>query len=207
VFRLIPAERVFFDLFEKSAGIVHAVSKELVDLLEAFDDLPERAKRIRDLEHAGDEVTHELVERLNTTFITPIDREDIHELACRLDDVTDLVDSVVSRLILYKIREPIEDARLLARCLLHQAGLIVEMTPSLRNPKRADRIRQQCRDVHTQESEADRLEYHALAALFDGGHEPLFVMKWKNLIEELEAATDRCEDVANALEGIVLKNA
>jgi predicted phosphate transport protein (TIGR00153 family) len=207
VFRLIPAERVFFDLFERSAGIGHAVAQQLADLLANFDELPGRAKVIHDLEHEGDEVTHELVERLNTTFITPIDREDIHELSCRLDDVVDLVDSAVSRLALYRISEPIEDAKLLAACLLHSTRLIVEMMPSLRNTKRADRVRQQCRDVHAQESLADQIEYRALASLFEGGHEPLFVMKWKNIIEELETATDRCEDVANAIEGIVLKNA
>jgi predicted phosphate transport protein (TIGR00153 family) len=207
VFRILPAERAFFDLFERSAGLAHQVAKELVDLLASFDDLPERAKRIHDMEHAGDEVTHELVDRLNRTFITPIDREDIHVLAGRLDDIVDLVDSAVSRIVLYKIREPIEDARLLAACLFHATRLIVEMMPSLRSPKRALHIRQQCRDVHAQESEADRIEYHALAALFEGGNEPLFVMKWKNVIEELEAATDRCEDVANTVESIVLKNA
>jgi predicted phosphate transport protein (TIGR00153 family) len=207
VFRLIPAERVFFDLFEKTAGIAHATAQQLAELLEHFDELPARAKVIHDLEHEGDEVTHELVDRLNRTFITPIDREDIHELACRLDDVVDLVDSAVNRLALYKIDEPIDDAKLLGGCLLHATRILVEMMPSLRNTKRAERVRQQCRDVHAQESLADQIEYRALAALFDGGHDPLFVMKWKNIIEELETATDRCEDVANAVEGIVLKNA
>jgi predicted phosphate transport protein (TIGR00153 family) len=207
VFRLIPAERVFFDLFERSAAIGHATAQQLVELLDDFDALPARAKVIHDLEHEGDEVTHELVDRLNKTFITPFDREDIHELSGRLDDVVDLVDSAVSRLALYKVSEPIADARLLGACLLHQTRLIVEMMPSLRNTKRADRVRQQCRDVHAQESLADQIEYRALAALFEGGHDPLFVMKWKNIIEELETATDRAEDVANAIEGIVLKNA
>jgi predicted phosphate transport protein (TIGR00153 family) len=207
VFRLIPAERVFFDLFERQAAVAHEVSAELVALLDRWAERGERAKRIHDIEHAGDALTHELVEKLNTTFITPFDREDIHELAGRLDDVVDLVDSAVGRMVLYKIEEPIEDARLLAGCLFHSTRLIVEMMPSLRNPKRATNVRQQCRDVHSQESEADRVEAHALAALFDGGHDPLFVMKWKNVIEELEAATDRCEDVANAIESIVLKNA
>jgi predicted phosphate transport protein (TIGR00153 family) len=207
VFRLIPAERAFFDLFEKQAAVAHEVSAELVALFERWPERTERAKRIHDLEHAADAVTHDLVEKLNTTFITPFDREDIHELAGRMDDVVDLVDSAVGRMVLYKIETPIEDARLLAGCLFHSTRLIVEMMPSLRHPRASAQVRQQCRDVHSQESEADRIESHALATLFDGGHEPLFVMKWKNVIEELEAATDRCEDVANAIESIVLKNA
>lgn len=206
MFRLIPQERVFFDLFEKSADIAHRGSKALLELLTHFDDLPERAKRVKDIEHEGDEVTHEVIERLNRTFITPIDREDIHELAVRLDDIIDLIDTAVNRLVLYKVKEPIEDARLLARCLVHATGIIVEMMPLMRNMKHADRTRQLCRDVHTQENEADRIEQHAIATLFDGGHDPLYVLKWKNIIEDLEASTDRCEDVANVIEGIVLKN-
>jgi len=177
-----------------------------LELLTRFDDLPERAKRIKDIEHEGDEATHEVVERLNRTFITPIDREDIHELAVRLDDIIDLIDTAVNRILLFKLKEPMEDARLMADCLVHATGIIVEMMPSMRNMKHADEVRRLCRDVHTQENEGDRIEQHALASLFDGTHEPLYVLKWKNIIEDLEASTDRCEDVANVIEGIVLKN-
>jgi predicted phosphate transport protein (TIGR00153 family) len=207
MFRLIPQETAFFELFEKQADVAHRGAKELLDLLTAFDDLAMRAKRVKDIEHEGDEVTHEVIEKLNRTFITPIDREDIHELAVRLDDIIDLMDTAVNRIFLYKVREPIEEARALARCLVHATGIILEMLPLMRNVKNADRVRQLCRDVHTQENEADRIEQQALASLFDGGHEPLYVMKWKNIIEDLEASTDRCEDVANVIEGIVLKNA
>ncbi len=206
MFRLIPQETLFFDLFEKQADVAHRGAKELLDLLVAFDDLPMRAKRVKDIEHEGDEATHEVVERLNRTFITPIDREDIHELAVRLDDIIDLMDTAVNRIFLYKIQKPLEESRALARCLVHATGIILEMVPAMRNMKNAERVRQLCRDVHTQENEADRIEQQALATLFDGGHDPLFVMKWKNIIEDLEASTDRCEDVANVIEGIVLKN-
>jgi len=207
MFRLIPQEMVFFDLFEKAAANSHEGAKELQQLLARFDSLPERAKRIKDIEHTGDELTHEVIERLNTTFITPLEREDIHEIACRLDDVIDLIDTAVSRIVLYKIKEPIEDARKLADCLVHATGIIVEMMPHLRKVKDADLVRKKCREVHTQENLGDQIEHHALASLFDGGHDPLYVMKWKNIIEELEQSTDRCEDVANAIEGIVIKNA
>jgi predicted phosphate transport protein (TIGR00153 family) len=206
MFRLIPTEMVFFDLFERAAVNARSGAEALLELLEKWDDLPGRAKRIKDIEHAGDELTHEVIERLNTTFITPLDREDIHEIAVRLDDIIDLIDTAVSRLILFKLASPIEPAKGLARCLVHATRIICEMMPAMRNMKNADRVRQMCRDVHTQENEADRIEHTAIAGLFEGATDPFYVIKWKNIIEELEAATDRCEDVANAIEGIVLKN-
>jgi predicted phosphate transport protein (TIGR00153 family) len=207
MFRLIPQEMVFFDLFEKAAENAKRGAEELLDFLDKFDDLQERQKRIKDIEHAGDEMTHEVIERLNKTIITPIDREDIHELACRLDDVVDLIDTATNRIVLYKIKEPIEDAKLLARCIVHATRVICEMLPIMRKNKDTAGVRQRCRDVHAQENEGDKIEQHALAALFEHVGDPLYVMKWKNIIEELEEATDRCEDVANVIEGIVLKNA
>jgi predicted phosphate transport protein (TIGR00153 family) len=206
MFRIIPQELVFFDLFARQGDVALRASQELLELLLRFDNLPERAKRVKDIEHEGDEATHAVIEKLNRTFITPIDREDIHELACRMDDIADLIDTAVNRILLYKIEAPIEEAVQLARCLVHATKVIVEMLPAMRNMKNAERVRTLCRDVHTQENEADRIEQTALAALFSGGRDPLYVMKWKNIIEELEAATDRCEDVANVIEGIVLKN-
>jgi predicted phosphate transport protein (TIGR00153 family) len=206
MFRLIPTETVFFDLFERAADNARKGAEALLEFLEKWDDLPERAKRIKDIEHAGDELTHEVIERLNRTFITPLDREDIHEIAVRLDDIIDLIDTAVNRLILYRLEAPIEPAKGLARCLVHATRIICEMMPAMRNMKNADRVRQMCRDVHTQENDADRIEHMALAGLFEGATDPFYVIKWKNIIEELEEATDRCEDVANAIEGIVLKN-
>src|SRR5207244_3772131 len=164
---------------EKAAANAQAGAEELAEFLEKFDDLTERAKRIKDIEHAGDEITHEVIERLNKTFITPLDREDIHELACRLDDIVDLIDTATNRIVLYKIQKPIEDARLLAQCLVHATRVIVEMLPLMRRMKDSALVRQKCRDVHTQENEGDRIEQHALAALFEGATDPLYVMKWK----------------------------
>jgi uncharacterized protein len=206
MFNLIPKEPAFFDLFEKAVANAHACSLALVEFLERFDDLDERARRIKELEHVGDELTHETIERLNQTFITPIDREDIHELVCRIDDILDMVDTAVDRIVLFKVSEPLIEAKLLARCLVRQVELLREMMPILRNVKHAEIVRQKVREVHRLESEADRIERQALACLFDNQHDPLTVIKWKNIIEILEAATDRCEDVANVIEGIVLKN-
>ncbi len=206
MFRILPRETVFFDLFEKAAANALAGAKTLVDMLEDFVDLDAWVKKVKDIEHAGDDITHEMIDRLNSTFITPIDREDIHELACRLDDIVDLIDTAANRIQLYKIASPRDEAKQLAKCLLHATGIIVEMMPMMRNMKNADAVRQRCRDVHTQENEGDRIERYALAALFECPEDAIYVIKWKNIIEDLEAATDRCEDVANVIEGIVLRN-
>src|SRR5262245_9890798 len=181
MFRLLPTEMVFFDLFERAADNVRDGAEALLEFLEKWDDLPERAKRIKDIEHAGDDITHEVIERLNRTFITPLDREDIHEIAVRLDDVIDLIDTAVSRLVLYKVEEAIPPAKELARCLVHATRIICKMMPALRNMRNADQIRQMCRDVHTQENEGDRIEHLALAGLFEQGKDPFFLIKWKNI--------------------------
>ncbi len=207
MFSLIPKEQVFFDLFEQAAKNVHDGALALQALLEDFRDVPEKAKKIKDIEHAGDKITHTTIEKLNKTFITPLDREDIHELICRLDDILDLIDTATSRMVLYKIDKPTEDAKALGKVLVHATKIITELIPQMRNLKHTDALIQQCIAIHTQENEGDRIEQHALAALFENGHDPVLIIKWKDIYEDLESATDRCEDVANVVEGIVLKNA
>ncbi len=203
----MPREEDFFELFEAAAANAHKAAGELVELLEKFDDAPARAKRIKDLEHAGDKITHDAIERLNRTFITPMDREDIHELVVRVDDIVDLIDTAVNRMTLYKIGKPTKDAVDLARCIKHCTQLIVEIMPLLRDMKNSRAISEKCIAIQTQENEADRINHHAIAALFENRPDPLEVIKWKDIYEELESATDRCEDVANVLDSIVLKNA
>ena len=207
MFSLIPKEQVFFDLFEQAAKNVHEGALALADLLEDFRDIPGKAKKVKDIEHAGDKITHTTIEKLNKTFITPLDREDIHELICRLDDILDLIDTAVNRIMLYKIEKPTEDAKALGKVLVHATKIIVELVPQLRNLKRTDALIQQCIAIHTQENEGDRIEQHALASLFENNHDAMTIIKWKDIYEDLEEATDRCEDVANVIEGIVLKNA
>jgi len=206
MFQIIPKETAFFDLFEQAADNAHACTTALVEFLERFDDLSNRAHKIKELEHVGDELTHSTIERLNQTFITPIDREDIHELICRVDDILDLVDTAVDRIVLFKIEKPIPPSKELADCLVRSTALIRDMMPLMRNMKDADVVRQKVREVHRLENEADRIERRALASLFEGGEDPTYIIKWMSIIETLETATDRCEDVANVIEGIVLKN-
>jgi len=207
MFSLIPKEMVFFDLFEEAAKNAHEGALALQDLLNDFHDVPAKVKRIKDIEHAGDKITHTTIEKLNQTFITPIDREDIHELICRIDDILDLIDTAVARMYLYKVKEPTDDAKALAKVLVDATKIITELLPKMRSMKLSSSLLQHCIEIHTKENEGDRIEQHALAALFENGHDPIFIIKWKDIYEELEAATDRCEDVANVIEGIVLKNA
>jgi predicted phosphate transport protein (TIGR00153 family) len=207
MFSLIPKEMVFFDLFEEAARNAHLGALALMDLMTDFRDVAEKAKRIKDIEHAGDKITHTTIEKLNQTFVTPIDREDIHELICRIDDILDLIDTAVARMHLYKIEKPTEDAKALAKVLVDATRIITELLPKMRSMKLSSTLLQHCIEIHTKENEGDRIEQHALAALFENGQDPIFIIKWKDIYEELEAATDRCEDVANVIEGIVLKNA
>ena len=203
----MPREDNFFELFEKAAANAHVAAAELLELLEKFDDVKGRSKRIKDIEHAGDKITHDVIERLNKTFITPMDREDIHELICRVDDIVDLVDTAAHRIVIYKIEKPTEASIELARCLKHATGVIVEVMPLLRDMKNARAISEKCIAIQTQENDADRVMHHAIAALFEARPDPIEVIKWKDIYEEIESATDRCEDVANVLDSIVLKNA
>jgi len=207
MFSLIPKEMIFFDLFEEAAKNAHQGALALVDLLEDFRNVPEKVKKIKDIEHAGDKITHTTIEKLNQTFITPIDREDIHRLISRLDDILDMIDTAVNRMYLYKIDKPTEDAKALGRVLVKATQIIMELLPKMRNLKLSSSLLQDCIAIHTQENEGDRIEQHALASLFENGQDPIFIIKWKDIYEELESATDRCEDVANVIEGIVLKNA
>lgn len=210
VFGFIPKEQSFFELFERSALNVHRGAQKLVELMGRFRDLPALAQEIRGIEHEGDKITHEVIERVNRSFITPLDREDIHILVGRLDDVIDLVNSAVNRMALYKLAEPTEDARALAACLEKATAMLGEALPRLRklsSKKEVDALLKCCVDVNTFENEGDRIHQHGLAALFENGHDPIFVIKWKDVYQDLENSIDRCEDVANVIEAIVLKNA
>ncbi len=158
------------------------------------------------LEHDGDQLTHELMAKLNRTFITPFDREDIHRLVSDLDDVLDLTESVTERFVLFKVTQIMPPAQEIAKVVQQQAQEIHKMMPKLRHMKH-DQIMPHCIEINRLENVADRLMRDALAALFGGSVEALTVIKWQQLYELLEMATDKCEDVAVSVESIVLKNA
>jgi len=203
-FRLIPREEKFFDLFEQQGANIVAAARVLEELVHDYGNAKAKAEQVKDLEHAGDTLTHEIVKRLNTTFITPIDREDIYALASRLDDVLDLIDAVADRLLIYKISAPTEGCVDMAKVIVKTAEATDRAVRCLRTL--SPYYHKHCIEVNRLENEADRLLRDLLAALFEGV-EPIEVIKWKEIYETLESVTDRCEDVVNVIEGIVLKMA
>jgi len=196
----------FFGMFDTSAQNVHEGALALLDLLENYEDVPNKVRRVKNLEHAGDEHTHRILEKLAKMFITPLDREDIQRVATALDDVIDAMDAAANRLMLFKIAKVTEDAKAFARVLVKATSLIVAAFTQLRNLKQSAAILSTCVEIHTQENEGDRLLQHALAELFEGAQDPRDIIKWKDIYEILEAAIDECEHVANVIESIVLKH-
>ena len=197
----------FFGMFDRSAQNVHEGAKALLDLLEHYEDVPNKVRRIKNLEHAGDEYTHQILERLARMFITPLDREDIQLIASRLDDVIDEMDTAANRLMLFKIDKTTDDAVAFGRVLVKSTSLLVDAFALLRDFKQAASILSACVEIHTLENEGDRLAQHALAKLFEETPDAREIIKWKDIYQILEKATDRCEDVADALHTIVVKHA
>jgi uncharacterized protein len=197
----------FFSMFDRSAQNVHEGALALQDLLEHYEDVPNKVRRIKNLEHAGDELTHRIMEKLAKMFITPLDREDIQRAATQLDDVIDAMDAAANRMMLYKIQATTEDAKAFGRVLVKATSLLVEAFSGLRDIKHPDEIMIACVEIHTQENEGDRLLQHALAELFEGTSDARDIIKWKDVYQILESATDECEDVADVLQTIVLKHA
>jgi predicted phosphate transport protein (TIGR00153 family) len=206
---LIPREVQFFDLLEQQSQTVVRGAKLLQECLESkgsLDDLYLASKRIHDVEHEGDELVHRLMERLNKSFITPLDREDIYELTSRLDDVLDYVDAVAKRLVTFKIATVTPHAIELGRIIVRGAEETAIGVALLRDLSKADAIIRQCAKINQLENDADQVMRDALNDLFDGGaREPVEIIKWKDLYEHLEVATDKCEDVANILETVLVK--
>jgi predicted phosphate transport protein (TIGR00153 family) len=204
VFKLIPKEEKFFDMFISMAQNAYESSKLLTLMMEQPDKIRDTAESIKALEHKGDRMTHDLIVKLNKTFIVPIDREDIYGLSSKLDDVTDLIESIARRLVLFKVTEVSEPALELARVLQRSTAAIVVAVSELQNGMK---VMDPCIEINRLEDEADHIYHLALATLFESEKDPIALIKWKELYEKLEASLDRCEDVANVIEGIIVKNA
>src|SRR5438128_1296999 len=200
-----PQERQFFDLLEKLAATVDEGAIALADLLHEFRDVPMKCRRIKDVEHHGDEIVHRVYEELNKTFITPIDREDIQSLATELDNVLDMVEAASSRIGLYEIDRPTEAMVQLGNVITDGTRLLREAVGMIRNMKQADGVERIAIEVHRLENVADDLMNNAVAKLFHE-EDPVTIIKFKEITEVLEQATDHCEDVANVLSDIVAKN-
>jgi predicted phosphate transport protein (TIGR00153 family) len=204
MFRLIPRETKFFELFAELSTSLTAGAKLLRDILEDPHDLQKRVQEMQDIEHEGDRATHAIIAKLNTSFITPFDREDIHRLASSLDDVLDFVNAAAVRLVMYKISQPPSAAAELAGVIVRQ---VEELAIGVSLLEKNNGVLKHCDEVNRLEDEADDVSRKAIAGLFESEKDPIQLIKMKELYEVLEYATDKAEDVANVLEAIVLKNA
>ena len=200
--RIVSGERTFFDLFEQLAAKVQEGAEGLLELLENFGDRERKVGHLLDIEHEGDELTHEIIRRLNTTFVTPFDREDIHHLASSLDDVLDHIEAAAEYLQLYNIEQPLPQMISLSRTLADAARKTAEAMPRMRKMKGLDEY---WVEINRLENEGDRAYRRTVAHLFSGDYKAMDVLKFKEIIEEIEAAIDRLEDVANTVESIYLK--
>ena len=195
MFSLFPREEDFFVLFRKQAALVRKGCDLLHEMMETFDRLEDRARELKEVEHEGDLVTHEIFERLNRTFITPLEREDIHSL--------DAVEAIGSRIVLFQVGKPTVEALRLAK-ILTQCGSQLEQ--AVDNLKNMQNLVSFVVEINRLENEADSISRTATADLFSGRHDVLDVLRWKEIYGRLEGASDRCEDVANAIESIVVKS-
>ncbi|MBO9531913.1 MAG: DUF47 domain-containing protein [Solirubrobacteraceae bacterium] len=193
----------YFDLFEEHARTAVTAAELLQRFIDGIPDAPQLAKEIGRVESEADRITHDLIQHVGATFVTPLEREDILELASALDDVVDYIDEAADLILLYKVEAPMEEA--IALCaILHEATIALSKAmPRLRT---FGDVRHYTVEVNRLENDADRLSRQAIAGLFDGGIDPMIVIRWKDIFERLEQAVDSTERVANILEGIIIKN-
>ncbi|HEY1936684.1 MAG TPA: DUF47 family protein [Candidatus Angelobacter sp.] len=203
--RLIPRDTKFFDMFAEMASNLGDGARLLKQTLEDFQNVDVRVQQLKDIEHRGDDMTHNILTKLNQTFITPLDREDIYRLASSLDDVLDFIYAAGVRLVMYKITNAPPAASLLAGIVVKQADQLTDALARL--GKKNDNVLENCVEINRLENEADSIARAAIAVLFEKEKDPISLIKLKELYEVLETATDKAEDAANVLEGVVLKSA
>jgi len=203
MFNFSPHKEKFFDLFRQSAENTAEGAKVLNDMLDHYDNPQESWKKLKDIEHEGDRITHRTIRSLNQTFLTPIDGEDIHALTTALDNVIDAIEAAASRMVLFKIDRPTPEALELCETIVTSTEQLVKAVSHM---PRLDDIDEYCIEINRLENAADDIYRKAIGSLFANGTSPIDVIKWLDIYEILESATDRCEDVANILETIGLKN-
>jgi len=204
-FQVIPRELAFFDLFEEMADNLHEAAVALQGMVTGLSDpqaTAEAAARIKELEAKGDELTHRTIALLNTTFVVPLDRDDIYDLTSTLDDILDMIEAAADLLVLYRLTDPIPEFRLLADVLVRSSVVVAKSMRAIRAPVG---MKHHWVEISRLEREGDRVFHRGVSRLFSGGFKAMEILKWKDLLEELEGASDRCEDLANAVESIALK--
>ena len=204
--RLLPHDASFFTFFEQQGKKTVEGCRAFLAMVEEANNLQSHAQRVKQIEHECDDITHAVVEQLHKTFITPIDRNDIYRLITKMDDIMDFVEAAADRLALYEIPTMTQEVGELARCLVSSAEHVLGAVTSIRDLKRPNGILEHCIEINRLENVADGILRSALARLFREEKDPIAVIKWKEIYETLESATDRCEDVANIIEGLVLEN-
>lgn len=206
-FPLIPRNYLFYDLFEQSAHNLVTGAEAMVDLMEHFENVDMKAARMKELERIGDGIIHEIVEELHKTFVTPLDREDITALAQNMDDVMDYMEGATTAICTYGIRRPRPAARAVTDLVRLQTVQVEKAVPKLRQRSQLRSVLEECVEIHRLENEADSLFLDAMARLFEEEPSAVEIIKWREIYDQLEQATDSCEHVANVLEGIFLKHA
>ena len=206
-FPFIPREQKFFDLFEESAHNVVKAAQVLKELVDTWEDVKDRIDEIAQLEHNGDTITHQIMAQLHRTFVTPFDREDITLLAHSLDDVIDFIDAAADAMLIYKIDHSTPRAKELADVIVQSVVEVERAIPRLRHRAEFKEIPPRCVEINRLENVADEVYRSAIAELFEDTKDMALVIKWREIYEHMETATDRCEDVSNVLEGVALKYA
>ena len=205
--RFLPRETSFFDFFEQHAGLTIEGVKEFLSMVTTAANIPAKCRRISDIEHETDTITHRCVEALHKTFITPIDRDSIHRLITKMDDVMDYVEAAAERIELYELTTMTSDVRDLADVLYRSALQVEQAVRGLRTLSDPHATLKLCIDINRLENEADAILRRSVARLFKEDNNVIHIIKWKEIYENLEAASDRCEDVANIIEGVILEHA
>jgi predicted phosphate transport protein (TIGR00153 family) len=206
-FSFVPREEKFFELFVDSARNMVKTARGLKDMLDNWGNIGVKAAEITELEHEGDSITHQIAALLHRTFVTPFDREDIALLSHTMDDITDFIHATADAIFIYKIKEPTERARELADIIVQAAEEVEKAVALLKNRSDLNKIMEHCIELNRLENRADKIYRSALGELFDEDRDTVYIIKWREIYEHMESATDRCEDVANVLEGVALKHA
>ncbi len=207
-FSFMPRDDRFFDLFEVSSQNMVRAAESLKDMIYIWESVDQKMDEMTKIEHQGDTITHEIMFQLNRSFITPFDREDIGMLAHSLDDVTDLIQSAADTMVLYKVKTPGKRARELADIIVQITKEVENVMPSLRKHNaNLEKILNSCVEINRLENLADTIYRAALTELFEDDTDIADIIKWREIYEHMESATDMCEDVANVLESVALKHA
>ncbi|MBI6875072.1 DUF47 domain-containing protein [Clostridium aciditolerans] len=207
MFSLTPKEDKFYDYFIEIAKIAQKASNMLVEFIQDLDNSEENHKKLKEIEHEGDKKQHEILQQLNKTFITPFDREDIYLIAKDMDDVIDLIEATASRFVMLNVNNCTEEAEMLSRMIVSSCEELINLMEELKNMKTSKKLRNNIIEINRIEEEGDRVSRKAIRDLFRSNTEVIEIIKWREIYQYLEDTLDACEDVANVVEGVVMKNA